>query len=291
MSAELVDRGLLTYTVLLLLATAVVQCVAPLTGVSSSAVQGVALLPWLAWVIAHSTLVRGGRLTAQLLMLAGAMAFGVEVAAVNFTDTFHHALHPQIFGVPVQIVCAWIIYLYAGFAVTLALGGPGHTRRGALLFCGGAALVTTALDLTADPVGVQTGSFVYQQGGAFMREIEGANGVHGIPLLNYVGWVLLAGGTYATFWLWTRHAEDGRDGGRLSALLFYVGLFVAAVIPAVRLGHPELLLIGGLPVGLVALLVMQRLTADRHARALGLRRGKERARVASLAERRLASHR
>jgi len=291
MSSELLDRGLLAYTVLLLLAAVVIQCVEPLTDAHSSVVQVAALLPWLGWVIAHSTVVRGGQSTGQLLVMAGIIAFVVEALALNLTDAFHHNLAPQIVGVPVQIICAWIVYLYAGFAVTLALASPGRTWRGALLFCVGAALVTTALDLTADPVGVQLGSFEYRQGGAFMPEIEGANGAHGIPLLNYVGWVLLASSTYMAFWLRARGPEDESSCRPVSALLFYVGLFVAAAIPAVRLGRSELLLIGGLPVGLIVMLVVHRLNSDRQARVLGLRRGKERTRVTSLVERRLAAHR
>ena len=121
-----------------------------------------------------------------------------------------------------------------------------------------------------------------------MPEIEGANGAHGIPLSNYLGCVLLASATYVIFWFTSgkMHGEPVR--GRVSALLAYVSLFVAAAIPAVRLGYSQLLLIGGLPVALVALLVTHRLVVDRRARDLGLRRGKERARVTSLVERRMA---
>jgi uncharacterized membrane protein len=289
MSSRFLDQGLLAYTLVLLGTTAVVACVVRLGG--GSAASATLLLLWMGWVLFHSAAVRGVRQTAQFVLIAGGIAFVLEGAALRFSNAFHHTLQPQVLGVPPQVICAWIVYLYAGFAVTLVLANRGQTWPGALAFCAAAALVTTALDLTVDPVSVRMGRFAYHQGGAFMPEIAGVNGVHGIPLANYVGWMLLASGTYLAFWLCTRRSDDQPAPGRLAALLFYLTLFAAAAIPAVRFGYAQLLLIGGLPVALVALLVAQRLTVDRRARELSMRRGRERSRVSSLVERRLAAHR
>lgn len=290
MTSKSRDRSLLALTLMLVGATTVVGGLAPLDHLGNSTANLAALVAWLAWVVIHSVVVRGTRRTGQFVLVAGGCAFMLEAAALHFTNAFQHSLHPQVLGVPVPIVGGWIVYLYAGYAVTLALTSPGQTWAGAVAFSVVAALVTTALDLTADPVGVRTGSFAYHQGGGFMPEIQGFNGARGIPLMNYAGWLALATAAYVAFWFWARGAEDRPIRGRVTALLFYVGLFAATAIPAVRLGYAQLLLIGGLPVALVALLAAHHLVVDRRAREHSIR-GKERARVTSLVERRLAAHR
>ena len=284
-------RALLAYTLLLMSATVALESIAPSAATVSSAGASLSLLLYLAWVVWHSIKVRGSRPTAHFLGIAAAVAFATETLAVNATEVFHHHLHPQILQVPVQIVCGWVVYLYAGFAMTLALVGPVQSGSGGLAFCVVAALVTTVLDLIADPVGVRLGAFTYHQGGAFMPEIEGTNGAHGIPLGNYVGWMLVATGTNVLFWLRSRPGSDETAHGRVEALLFYLTVFVATAIPALRLGYVQLLLIGGLPVALVALLLTYRLLADRRTRKLAVRRSRQRARVTNLADRRFAIHR
>ncbi len=286
------ERGaLLAYTLLLTIATVALGCIAPSAAAASSVGASVSLLLYLAWVVWHSIRVRGSRSTAHFLGIAAAVAFATEALAVNATEVFHHNLHPQIFQVPVQIVCGWVVYLYAGFAMTLALIGPLQSGSGGLAFCVVAALVTTVLDLIADPVGVRLGAFTYHQGGAFMPEIEGTNGAHGIPLGTYVGWMLVATGTNVLFWLRSRPGGAETARGLVEALLFYLTVFMATAIPALRLGYAQLLLIGGLPVALVALLVTYRLIAERRTHELAVRRRRERARVTNLADRRFAVHR
>jgi uncharacterized membrane protein len=140
-------------------------------------------------------------------------------------------------------------------------------------------------------VAVRLGFFTYDSGGAFMPEVEGVNGVHGIPLANYLVWMASATATYLAMWLAGRGIQVETIRGRAAALLFYLTLFCTVALPALRLGYPQLMLIGGLPVALVCLLVVHRSLGDRRARAASLRRGRERARVTSLVERRLATHR
>jgi hypothetical protein len=291
MSAAIQDRALLSYSALLLVVTALSAWFVPAAPEVGAAISVAVLLPWVAWVVVHSLVVRGVPLTAQFLLIAGGVAFTLQAAAVNLTDVFHHTLQPQVLGVPVQVVGAGLVFVYAGFAVALTLVAPGSTWQSALPFCGIAALVTTLLAVVTDPVGIQLGYFVYDVGGAFMPEIEGATGAHGLPLASYLGWVAGAFAVSVAFWLCSRRVPESAPRGRLAALLFYVSLFLAAAIPAIRLGHLQLLLIGGLPVALVTLVGVHRLIADRAARELASRRGKERARVTNLAERRLAVHR
>jgi carotenoid biosynthesis protein len=291
MSAAVQDRALLAYTALLLLVTVVGAWVVPVTTPGGTLISLAVLAPWLAWVVLHSVVARGAPLTAQFLLIAGGVAFAIHAAAVNLSDAVDHTLQPQVLGVPVQVVGACLVYWYAGFAVTSALADAGPAWQSALPFCVMGALVTTALDLAAEPVAVRMGYFAYDHGGAFMPEVEGATGAHGIPLLHYLGWMVAAFAVYVGCWLGSRRAPDSAPRGRLAALLFYLSLFLATAIPAARLGYPQLLLIGGLPVALVSLWTVHHLIADRSARELAARRGKERARVTNLAERRLAVHR
>ncbi len=289
MSSAGTTRGLFAYT-LLLVVCAAAECLVPLRTLGGDATMLLLLGAWLGWVVLHSVLARGGQRTGQFLLIAAALAFGLEAAVVHLTDITHHALQPQVLGVPLQILVAWIVCLYSGFAVTFAVASPGHTWASALAFSVAAGLVTTALGLTADPVAVRMGSFTYRHGGAFLPQVEGTNGAHGIPLISYLAWILLAVSTYMAYWLRTRRAPDEVIGGGVEAALFYIGLFIAAAVPAVRLGDAQLLVIGGLPVALVSSLVAYRLIVDRRVRELSARR-KERARVTVLAEHRQALRR
>lgn len=290
MSTAARHKGLRVYTLMLLLGAIVAASMAPLANVPGQVAGLVALLPCVIWVVVHSRIVRGGRTTARFLCIAAGIVLVIEILALAVSANFHAPAAPSMLGLPLHVMVAWVIYLYAGMAVTAALIQPGPTWWGAIPFSGVAAIATTALDLIADPVGVGLGSFVYRRGGPFMREIVGANHAHGIPLLNYGTWLVVAASAYVVFWLGTRTTVEPPVRGRLEALLFYTTAFVAPAIMSVRLGHPELLVIGGVPVALIASLVAHRLIADRRARTLTIRRRSERARVASLAQRRSANH-
>src|SRR5262249_334742 len=158
--------------------------------------------------------------------LAGGIAFGCATALLNLTSPVYFALHPQLLGVPLQAVGAWIVYLYAGYAVTAVLVTPGPTWQSALPFCGIAALLTTALELVADPVGVRLGIVVYSHGGAFVPEIGGTNGAHGVLMATFLVWSAVATTTYVAFWMSSGGVPDAPARGRTAALLFYLSVFL-----------------------------------------------------------------
>jgi hypothetical protein len=292
MSAAVQDRALLAYSAVLLVVTAVGAWFVPVTAPVGTGISLAILVPALAWIVLHSAIVRGAPRTVQFLLIAGGVTFAVQAAVVNLTDAISYTLEPQVLGVAVQAMAVCVVYLYAGFAMTLTLSGFGPAWQSALPFCVIAALAATALDLAAAPVGVLMGYVAYSQGGPYLPEIAAANGAHGIPMAHYLCWVAVAFAVYVACWLCSRRVADAATPrGRLAALLFYVNLFLATAIPALRVGYTQLVLIGGLPVALMSVLGAQRLIADRSARELANRRGKERARVTNLAERRQAVHR
>jgi lycopene beta-cyclase len=102
---------------------------------------------------------------------------GLPFGAYHYTDR----LQPQLGHVPVIIPLAWLMMLPPAWAVASAILRPTlrpYIRR--LGFVVITALAFTAWDLFLDPQMVRWGFWVWDQPGAYF----------GIPLLNFVGWML-----------------------------------------------------------------------------------------------------
>jgi uncharacterized membrane protein len=103
-----------------------------------------------------------------------------------------------------------------------------------------AALLGTSLDLALDPAGLDAGLWEWSRDGAYAREVEGANGRRGVPLVNYLGWLALVGGASLVYERACREERD-REGGRLPALLL-LPPYLAALARVVRRRSPKYLL-------------------------------------------------
>ena len=161
----------------------------------------------------HSAVVRGGRDTVVFFGLTAILAFGAEFLGDNYGLIFgdyHYTdgLGPRVGGVPILIVFVWGTVVYCAFAMVdwLArrnspLPADGLPRLGYALLQGLATgVVTAAWDLMADPLAV---SRVWQEvlgspawwwwidGGPYLPDLESWQGGGGIPLENFVGWVLV----------------------------------------------------------------------------------------------------
>ncbi|MDQ4079059.1 MAG: carotenoid biosynthesis protein [Chloroflexota bacterium] len=187
--------------------------------------------------VVHSLRTRGRDRTILFAALSVGLAGVGEYLATNRTVILQHHLQPQVKRVPLAALLSWYNISYITFALLDGLLASSslspEVRRQTLPAT--TAVTATSLDLLLDPMGLDMGLWEWTQGGPYANEITGPNGKRGIPLDNFVGWMLLTGITTATYqWLTDRRIEDmGRSdaverawGGRIAALLlapYYLG--------------------------------------------------------------------
>ena len=190
----------------------------------------------------HALLYRGARWTAvYLLITAGAgllaeavgTATGVPFGQYDYADL----LGASLLGVPVVIPLAWAMFAYPCLLVGQHLA---RTAAGAAVV-GGAALASW--DLFLDPQMVEAGHW------RFTDVQVSLPGAPGIPLSNYLGWLLVAVVMVGVLQLLERRPADDR----LPAALF-LWTYASSVLANVAFfGRPATALVGGLGMGLVAL--------------------------------------
>lgn len=172
-----------------------------------------------------------GRTAAFFVVSVGLPAIG-EVLATGPLRLLRHRTRPRIAGVPAAILLGWYCAIHGSCSVAenaldaLPLGEDARERLLPL----GAALVGTGLDLVLDPAGLDAGLWEWNGDGAYAREVEGANGRNGVPLVNYAGWFLLVGGVASAY---GRIFAQRCPAGLLPALLL-LPPYLAAVAWAIK---------------------------------------------------------
>ncbi len=160
--------------------------------------------PWLSLMLAVLALlpplaIRGPQRSLQLLAASLLVATGGEALAIRGTRTLRHHSHPQIGDLPLPILLSW----YAVLAPSYGLAQAAVGKRGPGIVSLVTALLATATDLANDPWGLASGYWEWRDGGPYMPDLVGANGVTGIPVSNYVSWLVIAASV-------ARLAEVGR---------------------------------------------------------------------------------
>ena len=195
--------------------------------------------------LASSIRARGVRRSAVLFALgAGPPALG-ELLVTGPLTLLRHRTQPRVAGVPVAVVLGWYVAIHGSLTLAervlsrLPLDEAKRSRALPPL----AALLGTSLDLALDPAGLDAGLWEWSRDGAYAREVEGANGRRGVPLVNYLGWLALVGG--AAFGYGRAHGRERDSGdsgdGRLPALLL-LPPYLAALARVVRRRSPKYLL-------------------------------------------------
>lgn len=150
----------------------------------------------------------GIRRSAVFLALSvGLPAIG-EWLATGPLDLLRHRTRPRVAGVPVGVLLGWYCAISGSHAIAgrMLSSAPldDATRNRALPIT--AALVGTSLDLVLDPAGLDAGLWEWSMDGTYAKEIAGPNDRSGVPLVNYVGWLLLVAYVVAAY---------GRANGRI----------------------------------------------------------------------------
>jgi uncharacterized membrane protein len=146
--------------------------------------------------VVHSLRTRGLRRTLLFAALGNAIPVLGEHLAVNVLKMLRHHARPQVGGVPVAVALGWYNVGYGTFVMMESLLGANDPRKRdpSRALAPATALAATSLDLLMDPAGLDLGLWQWSGGGPYAAEVEGPNGEHGIPLLNFAGWIGLVAG-------------------------------------------------------------------------------------------------
>jgi uncharacterized membrane protein len=186
--------------------------------------------------LADSIRTRGPlRATTLFALSTGLPALG-EALVTGPLDLLRHRTKPRVGGIPIAILLLWDNVICGAHAATervLARSSlNGVQRREALPL--GTALVATSLDLIVDPFGLDAGLWEWKIDGAYAPEILGSNGHEGVPVLNYLGWLVVVMGVVLGY---VRLFPEDRSAGRLPIILLLPN-YLASVLWALKKRKP-----------------------------------------------------
>lgn len=172
--------------------------------------------------LADSARTRGPLRTATLFALStGLPTFG-ELLVTGPFGLLRHRTEPRLRGVPPAVLLLWYNVICGAHASTertltrlpFRLSLTASQRREALPL--GTALVATSLNLVMDPFGLDAGLSEWKVDGTYAAEVRGANGHRGVPVLNYLGWMVVVMGVVLGY---VRLFPRGGTGSHLPVLL------------------------------------------------------------------------
>ena len=228
--------------VVLAVATVLLQIAYPL--VSGDARDQLTVVTVVVFCLAstsHALVHRGARWTALYVLIttgvglvaeAVGTATGVPFGEYDYADS----LGWRVLEVPVVIPLAWAMFAYPCLLVGQRLA---RTAVGAAAV-GGWALASW--DLFLDPQMVSAGHWQFYDVQASLP------GAPGIPLSNYLGWLLVAVVMIGVLQLLGRRSADDR----VPAVLFLWTYASSVLANAAFFGRPVVALVGGIGMGLVA---------------------------------------
>jgi putative membrane protein len=217
--------------------------------------------------LCHALYALGARQALVFLALAAAISWayeqvGVETGLVYGRYHYTDVLGVKLGHVPLLIPIAWFMMIYPSYVIAnLIAGGPALGSHGsvgriawlALL----SAMVMTAWDLVVDPIlsGPNVRAWVWEEGGPYF----------GIPVQNYIGWMLTTFTVYLAYRFYERRQEGrnapaGSTSTAVTAMpvLAYVAMLFSNLLSG---GAPDALrVIGPFVMGLPALAALGRLT-------------------------------
>ncbi|MER7277391.1 carotenoid biosynthesis protein [Dactylosporangium sp. NPDC000244] len=199
--------------------------------------------------VAHAWVTRGPRTAGALVLVTTGGGFLVEAIGRStgypFGDyDYTGALGPRLLGVPLVIPLAWTWMAWPAWVAA----GRLTARTGARIAVAGVGLA--AWDLFLDP------QMVRQRYWLWHTDSPALPGVAGIPLTNYLGWLVVAVALMALL-----HAAAGaKPGNDAPMYAMYLWTYASSILAhAVLLGLPASAAWGALGMGLVAIPLAVRL--------------------------------
>jgi putative membrane protein len=207
--------------------------------------------------VGHALLSRGVRVAGALVVAATGGGFAVEALGVAtgfpFGDyDYSGQLGPRLAGVPLVIPLAWTWMAWPAWLVAARLTPPGP-RRVAL-----AAVGLATWDLFLDPQMVAEGHWVWRDATWALP------GLPGVPVSNYLGWLLFAALVMAALRPLAGPGVDRGDGRDAPMLALYLWTYAASVLAhAVFLDLPASATWGAIGMGVTAVPLARSLARNR----------------------------
>ena len=212
-----------------------------------------------AFVLLHSSKVLGNKKTAIFFIVAFLIGLVFEILGVIYGEigggNYYYTGPNFFFGlVPFATPFSWVIIIYICYTITnlflFGFNGDKPKKTDSLRYFIGlttllsviSGLIAVNLDMILDPVSVapQVATWVWIEGGPYF----------GIPLGNFIGWLLVAG--FAVFIFRCYEAIVSKSDIRpevdifsyLSIIILYMIYFLLNAVYAFKLGKIEYILIG-----------------------------------------------
>lgn len=160
----------------------------PVTGVQ------IQMLSLLALCTVHAAATKGWKKTLGFSVISFFISWFVEFIGCNYGWWFGDYEYTDVLGysignVPLMVVVSWDVVIYPSLLLVDELmkerdSAQGNTLWRIALASGATALVTTAWDLTTDPVAIKERFWKWDYGGAYLPEVDG-----GVPFSNFWGWI------------------------------------------------------------------------------------------------------
>jgi uncharacterized membrane protein len=205
--------------------------------------------------VGHAWVSRGPRTAGALVLVTTGGGFLVEAvgraSGYPFGDyDYTGALGPRLLGVPLVIPLAWTWMAWPAWVAA------GRLARGAVWRIAVAGAGLAAWDLFLDPQMVSQRYWLWRTNSAASATLPG---VTGIPVTNYLGWLVVAVALMALLRL-AIGADPARPGVDAPMYAMYLWTYTSSILAhAVFLGLPASAAWGAAGMGLVAIPLAVRL--------------------------------
>lgn len=200
--------------------------------------------------VIHSGLNRGWVWTGHFAATCLIFAWLIELVGITTgfpfgTYSYGNQLGTKLVGVPVVVVCAWLMMAYPALVVSqrIARAFPGHRQELTATAIG--ALALTSWDFFLDPQMVAESYWRWSSGGP---EIPG---IPGIPATNFLGWLIGSFVLMLTLNYLPKPDKRTRSGEAVPAIL-WVWTWIGGIIAnAFFLDRGSVALVGGVAMGII----------------------------------------
>jgi uncharacterized membrane protein len=211
--------------------------------------------------LAHAIDLLGWRRAMTFFGLSALISWCFEEAGVT-TGLVYGAYHygdklgPKLGAVPVIIPLAWFMMIYCAWIVAHVLLEGTSSARSWVGMAGRAlvaAMAITAWDVVMDPGMARAGNWTWEQGGSYF----------GVPMQNYIGWVLTTLSIYLCSGIVFRVLAGKPETTRPRLYLALPGIAYGLVAADHLFSNavPELRVVDAFGISLIALIGLLRLTS------------------------------
>src|SRR5271154_2747368 len=212
----------------------------------------------------HCIALEGMRLTSLFFAISAIVSYMMEETGVRtgfIYGAYHYGdlLGAKLGHVPVIIPLAWFMMIYPSWMVarTIVSGIDTRSLPGLTAQAVVAAWVMTGWDVVMDPGMAASGNWIWENGGAYF----------GVPLRNYIGWLLTTFLVYwIAGWLWrsTEHRASATKIFKALPVIVYSFFAIRYLTPS---RFPALQVVALFSMGMPSLVALIRVGMNKNSTA------------------------